>query len=187
MQPDILKNDPELHKAFQILANEPSWGKPVKSIAHLIATSHLNETALKSALHENGIEKIGLLKFELLDLLISYIHIILDDHFISEKEGANFEILKRYFKIKEGDFFTFRRHQVEKILQRQFRIMFSDKKVDREEALQNVSLQRLFDLGYDQFELFKQREIALAIERGADISALDTATLPKRKKDEENQ
>ncbi|MFA7471153.1 MAG: HNH endonuclease, partial [Weeksellaceae bacterium] len=37
----------------------------------------------------------------------------------------------------------------------------------------------VFDLSYDQFDKLKEIEVRKALERGADISELDTARIPK--------
>lgn len=58
-------------------------------------------------------------------------------------------------------------------------MIYLDNTVDSLEALHNVELQQLFNLSYDQFDEFKNREIQRAIEQGADITSLDTAKIPK--------
>lgn len=104
---------------------------------------------------------------------------ILDDHIVSESERFNIEILKKYFRIKEGDFYTHRYSEIENILHRQFERIYSDNDVNLEEAIHKVALQEVFDLSYDQFEEFKQNEISRAIEQGADATTLDIASLYK--------
>lgn len=54
-----------------------------------------------------------------------------------------------------------------------------DNEVDLRESIHKVNLQEIFDLSYDQFEKFKETEVIRALERGADISKLDTINIPK--------
>lgn len=175
------KNDSELRKAFETIPSIKQLSDPVLAISQLISTCELSHESIQDVLNKYQIEKITDLKLELLDLLITYANVILDDHIVSEKERFNIEILKKYFRIKEGDFFTYRYSEVENILHRQFEIIYSDNNVSREEAIHKVALQELFDLSYDQFEIFKQKEISQALDQGADISNLDTTTFPQSK------
>lgn len=175
------KNDSELCKAFETIPTIKQLSDPVLAISQLISTCELSRESIQDVLNKYQIEKITNLKLELLDLLITYANVILDDHIVSEKERFNIEILKKYFRIKEGDFFTYRYSEVENILHRQFEIIYSDNDVSREEAIHKVALQELFDLSYDQFEIFKQKEISQALDQGADISNLDTTTFPQSK------
>ncbi|MCO5267509.1 MAG: hypothetical protein M9897_01265 [Brumimicrobium sp.] len=181
MKSALPKNDSELRKAFETIPTIKQLSDPVLAISQLISTCELSRESIQNVLNKYQIEKITDLKLELLDLLITYAIVILDDHIVSEKERFNIEILKKYFRIKEGDFFTYRYSEVENILHRQFEIIYSDNDVSREEAIHKVALQELFDLSYDQFEIFKQKEISQALDRGADISNLDTTTFPQSK------
>lgn len=179
MNSALPQNDTELRKAFETIPSIKQLSEPALAISQLIATSELSRETIQNVLNKNQIEDIVSLKQELLDLLITYVNIILDDHIVSENERFNIEILKKYFRIKEGDFYTYRHSEVENILHRQFEMIYSDNDVSREEAIHKVALQELFDLSYDQFEIFKQKEIAKALNKGANISNLDTATFPK--------
>lgn len=153
-------------------------------ISRLIASGELAPKTIQEVLDIHKIENIIQLKEELLDLLIAYINITLDDHIISENEHFNIEILKKYFKIKEGDFYRYRYAQVENILQRQFKRIYLDNKVDSEEAIHKVALQELFNLSYDQFEQFMKNEVTRALSEGTNILNLDTAQKPKTKNKE---
>lgn len=181
MKSALPKNDSELRKAFETIPTIKQLSDPVLAISRLISTCELSRESIQDVLNKHQIEKITDLKLELLDLLITYANVILDDHIVSENERFNIEILKKYFRIKEGDFFTYRYSEVENILHRQFEIIYSDNDVSREEAIHKVALQELFDLSYDQFEIFKQKEISQALDQGADISNLDTTTFPQSK------
>lgn len=175
------KNDSELCRAFNLISTTKPLSKPVFEISQLISITNLTNETISEVLKKYQLKNIIALKEELLDLLLIYINVILDDHIIAENERFNIEILKKYFKIKEGDFYTYRYSEVENILTRQFTRIYSDKIVDKKEALHSVGLQELFDLSYDQFENFKKIEIIKALKQGADISNLDTATLPNSK------
>lgn len=175
----LSKDDLELHEAFGIILSIRSLSGYVLDIAHLIYKNELDRESLQKVLDEHKINNIQDIKEELLDLLIIYINLILNDHIISNNEKYNVELLKKHFRIKEGDFYVNRYQEVEDILHRQFERIYLDNKVSEEEAIQSVELQDLFDLSYDQFEEFKENEIRRALNHGADISVLDTAQFPK--------
>lgn len=77
-----------------------------------------------SILKRYSIQKIEDIKFESLDLLIAYTDFILKDNIISEAEIQNFSILKRVFRIKEGDFIKFKRFEVNEIVKKEMYIRF---------------------------------------------------------------
>lgn len=173
------KEDLELHKAFEIILSIKTFSGYITDIAELIYNNELDPENLQNALSEHNIKKVEDIKGELLDLLLVYINLILNDHIITENEKRNVGLLKRYFKIKEGDFFNSRYDEVEDVLHRQFERLYLDNAISAEEATYKVELQDLFNLSYDQFEKFKEKEVRRALERGANILELDTAKYPK--------
>lgn len=172
----LSKNDLELHKAFEIIASIQSFSNHLNEIVELIYNSTIDQSSLNEILKTNNINRVENIKEELLDLLLIYVNLILLDHVVTENEAKNIQYLKRLFKIEEGNFYKFRYDEVEEILSKQFLRMYrNDNKIDETEALHKVSLQKLFDLSYDQMLEFKSSEVIAAIERGSDVSQLDTA------------
>jgi hypothetical protein len=179
MKTTLSNDDLELHLAFGKILSIESFSDYIIDIAELIYNSELNRENIQKILDEHKIKKIDDIKEDLLDLLIVYINLILNDHIISTNEKYNVELLKKYFKIQEGDFYKYRYQEVEDILHRQFERIYLDNNVSKEEAIHHVDLQDLFNLGYDQFEEFKSNEIRRALDHGANILDLDTAKIPK--------
>lgn len=179
MEKSLPKNDLELHRAFEIILSIKTFSNYISDIAEIIYNGSLNSENLNSVLRDYKISNVRNINEELLDLVIVYINLALNDHIISENERNNIELLKTYFKIKEGDFIEKRYSEIEDVLQRQFERQYSDNKIDNLESMHNVYLQEIFDLSYDQFDKFKEREIVSALERGADITELDTARYPR--------
>ena len=168
-------DDLELHEAFGINLSIKTFKPWITDIAELIYRNNLTRESLHTCLKEHGIKKVEDIKEDFLDLLIVYINLVLNDHIISENEHRNIQLLKMLFKIKEGDFHKYRNNEIEDVLHRQFeRIYRNDDRITPEEAMHKVGLQELFDLSYDQLLKFKELEVRAAIERGADISKLDT-------------
>ena len=129
---------------------------------------------LDRILHENNFSNVEKIKGEILDLILCYIHVILDDNFITSKEADNVKYLKLMFKIHEGDFYNIKYSEIEDILDRQLESMYQDNNINNEEALQKVELQELFNLSYDQFLELSAKAVKAAIDRGADPLDLDT-------------
>lgn len=177
------KEDMETRKAFGVILSIESFSAYILEIAKLIYDNELSPENLKKVLSKYNIISIEDVKEELLDLLIVNINLILNDHLISDKEKHNFERLKKYFKIREGDFYSKRFDEVKDILNRQFERLYLDNSITEEEAIHNVELQELFDLSYDQFDEFRAKQVGKAIEKGANISELDTAKYPKEFKE----
>jgi len=171
----LIKDDLELNEAFELILSKENYSDIITDIAELIYNKQLEKTKIEELLREHDIERLEDIKEEILDLLIAYINIVLNDHKISEKEATNLKILKRFFKIKEGDFYKYRYKEVEEILQRQLEIIYrNDNKIDTVEAIFKVGLQEIFDLSYDQFLDFNKNEVKDALDRGANLRELDT-------------
>ena len=172
----FLKDDLELHEAFGVIISIQSFKDYINEIIELVYNGTLDKHNLDEVLKRYNIKKVEDIKEELLDVLIIYINLILQDHIITEKELDNVQFLKMIFNIKEGDFFKYRYEEIDEILNKQFvRIYRNDNKIDEAESFHKVSLQKLFNLSYDQFLGFKEMEVLSAIERGASIQDLDTA------------
>ncbi|KFC22476.1 hypothetical protein [Chryseobacterium sp. FH1] len=125
------------------------------------------------------IERVEDIKLDSLDLLISYANFILKDNIISEIEIQDFSILKRIFRIKEGDFKKFKNFEINEILKKEFMRIYSDNYVNDKEQLINLNLQSLFDLSYDEFENIKKDEVILSLIQGANPTDLDISKIPK--------
>ena len=179
METSLPNNDLELHEAFEIILSIESFSDYISDIAELIYNNQLSRENLQTILTHYQIHRIEDINEELLDLIIVYINLILNDHIITEKEKNNIGLLKIYFKIKEGDFYNKRYYEVEDILNRQFDALYFDNTITNEEALHNVDLQGIFNLSYDQFDEFKEKQVRKALEQGANITDLDTAKYPK--------
>lgn len=179
METTLPQDDLKLQEAFRIIISIDSFSDYIVDIAELVYNGNLDKENLEKILKEHKISRVQDIKEELLDLLIVYINLILKDHIITDNEKRNIELLKIYFKIKEGDFYKYRRDAIEDSLTRQFEILYADNIIDKDEALCNVGLQDLFDLSYDQIDGFKEKEVRNALERGATITDLDTVKYPK--------
>lgn len=164
------------------MSSRQSYSPFVQAIINALANlGHLDRSGLQALQGSNEVVNLVDYKEALLDLILDYIGLALDDHILTTEEANTVLYLKRLFAIKEGDFYQLRYAQVKEVLHRQFeRIYRDDDKISLEEATHKVALQDVFDLSYDQFLTFKEHEIRLALARGADIRNLDTAKLPKK-------
>ncbi len=102
------KDDLELHKTFGTILSIENFSDYINEITELIHTNELDRAHLDRILKEHHIKQIDEIKDELLDLLLVYINLILNDTIITENEAGNIRILKMVFKIKEGDFYNYR-------------------------------------------------------------------------------
>ena len=168
------QDDLELHKTFETILSIENFSDYINEIVELIHTNKFYRLHLDRILKDNHIKQIENIKEKLLDVMLVYINLILNDNVITENEAGNLKFLKRVFKIKEGDFYNYRYDEVKEILNRQFEPMYFDNQIDIEEALLKVGLQELFDLSYDQFIKLANEEVNAALYRGANLSDLDT-------------
>lgn len=168
------KDDLKLHKAFGTIFTIENFSNYINEIVELIYSNDFDRTNLNEVLRKYNIKRIENIKEELLDLLLLYVNLILNDNIIDENEAGNVKLLKRVFKIREGDFYSYRYYEIEEVLNRQFERIYSDNQVSKEEALFKVGLQELFDLGYDQFLNLVNEEVKVVLYRGGDLNDLDT-------------
>lgn len=162
-----VQNDLDLNKAFEIIISIESFNKYILDIAELIYEEKLSRACFNEVLDRYKVDKEGI-KPELIDLILVYLNIVLNDHIISEKEKRNAEMLKLFFNLKEGDFCKYRNQEIGYILKRQFDYHAADYGFSNEEEIQEFLLQDLFDLGFDQFNEFKILAIESTIENGED-------------------
>jgi HNH endonuclease len=169
-----LFKDAELHQAFEKILSIESFSNCISDIVELIYNNQLTKDSLNEILKEYNIKQVEDIKEDILDLLLVYINLVLNDNVITENEMRNVILLKKFFKITEGDFYNHRYDEVHEILYRQFEHLYADNKIDDEESLYKVELQELFDLSYDQFLEFIDKEVNEALQRGASLNDLDT-------------
>lgn len=181
MNTELPSNDLQLKEAFGKILSTENFSDVINEIAELIYKDELNKQTIEDLYKKYGIKQVENIKGEILDLLLYYTNLILDDNFITTKEAENIKFLKRFFKIKEGDFYHYKYHEIEMILNRQFGHMYQDNVIDNNEALHKVDLQELFDLGYDQFLELINKAVKDALSRGAKLKDLDTFINPDRK------
>jgi len=154
----------DTQEAFKEIANTEDIKPFVKEIALLVAENNLTNESIGIILSQHNIRKIQDIKIELLDLLIKYAYCILEDDIISEIEKRNFDFLKLFFRIKEGDFLKYKLFEIKEILQMQFKKLYADNHIDMQEAEHNVLLQDIFDLSYAQLDTFKENFVIQSIK-----------------------
>lgn len=164
----------DLKEAFCQIIEFEDFGVPVNEFAGLLARGDFSVQRVADVMERSWISDIAQLKPHTLDLILAYIRAVVEDNLITPKEAGNVNFLKRFFKIKEGDFFTFRRREVEDVVDKQLHWMFQNAVVDEDEALQKVDLQAMFDVSYDQFLQLSENAVRMAIDAGADPADLDT-------------
>lgn len=123
----------------------------VDAVMRCIIRYDFNRTKVQEALNRFGTADVTSYKEDLLELLLSYANIILDDHAISDNEFQDFGLLKLLFKIQEGDFYEKRLPQVKEIINQQMAYITQDGKITLDETFTAANLQGMFDLSSEQF------------------------------------
>jgi len=169
----------DLKKTISEMVESGDYSPRICGVLNLILNDKMNSIEINNYLSQQCIT-INEIKMETLQVVIDYANKSLEDDILTEQEMNNIRLLKLFLKIKDGDFYLYGKKQdVKDVLSWQLRKMYKDDYIDKDEALMKNDLQSLFDLSYDQF-LDIVNEIAQeSINRGADISNLDTFILPK--------
>lgn len=180
MEDTLQSKDLTLKEAFDIIITKNDYSEYLIEIVDLIRENKANRKSIKDVLLRYSIYGSEYVRNDFLDLIITYVNLVLDDHTITNEERKNIQLLKMMFEIKPGDFYKYRYNEIENILHKQFKRLYSDNVISIDEALQEVKLQEMFDLGYDQYDKFKENELQRAINEGADITELNTARQLKK-------
>lgn len=144
-------------------------------IVNLLDNEDYSEGKIKIILNKFNITNIADIKDDCLNFLISFADFILIDDIISNVELNDFSMLKKLFKIEEGDFKELKYSEIRRILEKQFSKMFSDNFINNKEEIMNINLQSLFDLSYDDFADIKEIEVKKSLFMGANLQDLDIA------------
>lgn len=164
----------DLKEAISILMEKGDYSPAIRGILNLIFEDKMNSIELNKYLNQNYIS-INDIKSDTLQIIIDYALFCLNDDILTEQEMRNIQLLKLFLKVKEGDFIAYgKEYDVKEILMWQLRKLYDDNYIDKEEALMKTDLQSLFGLSYDQFLTMVNEVAQEAIDRGADISDLDT-------------
>ena len=164
----------QIKKAVKELLEERKYSPMMVRCLNLILDDKMNSIALKQCLSESGYT-LSMIKPEALQVILDYSEIILEDELLTENEIRIITLLKIFFQIKDGDFYTYGKKEiVNKVLTIQLEKMYADGIIDNKEALMKTDLQGLFCLSYDEFLDIVNLMAKQAIERGADINKLDT-------------
>lgn len=164
----------QIKKAVKELLEERKYSPMMVRCLNLILDDKMNSIALKKCLSESGYA-LSVIKPEALQVILDYSEIILEDEILTENEIRIITLLKMFFQIKDGDFYTYGKKEiVDKVLTAQLQKMYADRIIDKEEALMKTDLQGLFCLSYDQFLEVVNKVAKDALDRGAKIGDLDT-------------
>ena len=181
----LINDELNLQDAFLKIISEYQLSGYLQEFAESISNNNMH---FDNILSKYKIQDISEIKNETLDLILHFFNIILDDYILTSYEMTIANILKKKFKIVEGDFYNFKKKEIQDIILKQLiKIYRDDDKITKNEALHKVELQSLFDLGYDQFLEFANIEDKEALARNANIFELDTFLAPETENIKDNE
>ncbi len=153
-QEDIIRN------AFSRYIADKHPAGSVADVAQLLASGSLSSAAIDEAIADD----YAFFREGMLDLVVYFVELCLDDHVLTTEERLAVKQLKRLLHIKEGDLWGLRRREVEELVGREVDRILSDEMVDQEEALYQAHLQEVFDLAYDQYLEISRRFVDRIID-----------------------
>lgn len=159
---------------FINLAKEETCSVSMREALQLINENRLEPLLVQSILERNN-NTPDILKKEAIDVFLDYAKYILLDNHIDDNEMLLAKKYKLLFRIKEGDFLSFgKSNEIKEIITAESKRFYSDSQIDEHESLAKVSLQELFDLGYDQYLDLEKEVVEDALAQGANLHKLDT-------------
>ena len=168
-------NELNLSEAFKIISADRNQPDYITEIYRVLSEkgNAVDRKELDNILLEYNVDYHGI-KEDFLNVILDYARLVLKDGIISQAENTNLIYLKRLFKIEEGYFFKYKNSAIKEVIQSQLYKLYFDETIDNKEALFKAELQEFFDLSYEQMATFVNPVAEEALERGADISELDT-------------
>jgi hypothetical protein len=167
----------DIFKAIAATEGLPDY---IHDVAVILSDKGFDKKAVDEALLKDGISTARNIQEDLLDLLLAYLHIILDDHCISENEYRDFGLLKILFKIREGTFFHKRYYQVRSVINGQLDYLSEDEIFEPEKAALAVNLQDMFGLSYDQFQTLIADIKSISLQNRNEIPPKTRINMPDR-------
>lgn len=149
-----------------------------RDVAKTVRDNGFNHQAFDATAVLYSYEGIKAYKEPMLDLLLDYLQIILDDHALSDEEQKDFGLLKILFKIEEGDFYRLRYTQTKQIINEHLKWVFADGVVSPDEALESVNLQSMFSLSYDQYYDFEKHFVGSLPQQKEEIKPRHLKEVP---------
>jgi hypothetical protein len=164
---------------FSALASSGAYGGALTDIVASLAAGTLTPTRHRELFRQRGVRRDETqLKAEL-DILLAYVRTVLQHGPLSPDDRANIAQLKTILQIREGAFYLHRAAEVSALLQDQMEVTLADDMIDDAEDLQQVALQEIFDLSYDDYLMLVRRPVDAAWERL--IGELGEEALPSRR------
>ena len=139
-----------LSEAFKMISLS-AHSEIIEAVIEYISKEEISTLSFRQMLNTYQIKSPLQIKPQLMELFFEYVELILADNYLSDIEMFNIHSLKLLFKIREGELKKFDYERIKLILENQLSLIYEDGVVTKEEALQKVELQRLFDLSYDNF------------------------------------
>lgn len=90
---------------------------------------------------------------------------MLEDHQLTDDEHLHISRLKYLFFVEEGNILAYQYDAISDVLQGEISLILQDEAVDVAEDIQQVHLQRAFDLSYDQYLSLSEDVIRPIAER----------------------
>ena len=152
-----------LHTAFTAFSDANLLSPEAQFVIQTIATDHSPESKLKklrTAEQTFGKDYRRRQLQEMVDLVLFFLSLCLDDHKISAAEIEALTELRVMLDIQDGDLYQERKNAVRALLERQIDWIEDDFQITYAEELYLVDLQRIFDLSYDQLLELSQPHVA---------------------------
>src|ERR1043166_5042771 len=158
---------------FEAKATEYPFVSAPHGLAARLACGDLSAEEAMKFIANFGLHNDRSFRGILLDWILDYIRQALASRPLAAEVADAVEPMKHVLGIREGDFYNFRPLEIKAILCGQLDLILEDGVLEDHEELAQASLQRAFDLGYDQYlALTRPRyEIALQEIRAALLNA----------------
>jgi len=137
---------------------------PVGALVSLLAAGERNRTAFRSLTDEFEVGRDEWFRKNVLDLVLGFIEHVLNGGSPAHPDIQAIEELKAFVDIREGEFIQQRPVEISAILTQHLEAILDDLTIDSREDLQQVELQSVFDVSYDQYLALTRRPIESAME-----------------------
>lgn len=151
------------------ILDEHKYIEPLKSLLESIVDTNDVNPIIRNAILEQAPFDLDIYKEQACDAIFHYAEAILADNILTHNECNSIRLLKLYLKIEEGDFIKYHKKEaIKHLLQGQLKRLYSDGRIEIEEAFMASEMQGLFGLSATMYGEFEDEIMKAAIANGAD-------------------
>jgi len=165
---------PGIGAYFTELAVSQGTQGPAGELIALLAAENLNPAEYDRVCRKHGVAKEPWFRRQILDLVLGHVTRLLEHSPLDAAAQRELRGLRRFLDIRDGEFSRFRAGEVAALLEEQFERILEDFVIDNSEELQQVELQAVFGVSYDEYLALIRAPLERVVARLSELRSAGT-------------